>query len=174
MLNDRPTNAPRTHVSTSGTFAAVPQGFEGAKGSLRYVLKPEFRVVPAAGDARQAVLAVPRGHALLDLAAVDLADLDAATLARDCELLAKAVRENFDDLRRIVAAFGPHGTPELQAEALALAERLNLTESAAAKAGGGLIGVVVLVGACLFASCFAHCPPPEGGETHPPKHPDDP
>jgi hypothetical protein len=167
MSVDRPVTPPRTHLSTSGTFAAVPQGFEGAKGSLRYVLKPEFQVVPAVGDASRAVLAVPREHALLDLAAVDLADLDAATLARDCELVAKAARENFEDLRRIVAAFGPHGTPELQTEALELAERLGLTESAATKAGGGLLGIVVIAGACLFASCFASCPP-KNPETVPP------
>lgn len=173
MSVDRPITSPRTHVPTSGTFAAVPQGFEGAKGSLRYVLKPEFRVLPAFGDASRGVLAVPREHALLDLAAVNLADLDAATLARDCEILARAVQENFEDLRRIVAAFGPHGTPELQAEALELAELLGLTESAAAKAGGGLLGVIVIAGACLFASCFASCPPKDP-ETDHPKHPDDP
>lgn len=168
MSIDKRTQPPRSHVTTSGTFAAVPQGFEGAKGSLRYVLKPEFQVVPAAGDAGRPVLAVPREHALLDLGAVDLADLDPATLARDCELVAKAVRENFAELLRIVAAFGPHGTAELQAEALELAERIGLTESAAAKAGGGFVGILVIAGACLMASCFASCPPPKGGETTPP------
>jgi len=114
------------------------------------------------------VFAVPRGHALLDLAAVNLADLDPAALARDCELVAAAVRDHFDDLRRVVAAFGPNGTAEQEAEALVIAERLGLTESAAAKAGGGLLGLIVIAGACLFASCFASCPPPKGGETTPP------
>ncbi|WAS97217.1 hypothetical protein [Nannocystis punicea] len=167
MSVDRPVPE-RTHVVTSGTFAAVPQGFEGGEGSLRYVIKPEFQSVPAPGDAGRVLFAVPRGHALLDLAAVNLADLDRFALARDCELVAAAVRDHFDDLLRVVAAFGPHGTTEQQAEALEIAERLKLTESAAAKAGGGLLGMVVIVGACLFASCFASCPPPKGGETTPP------
>lgn len=158
---------PRTHVVTSGTFAAVPQGFEGGEGSLRYVIKPEFQAVPAPGDAGRVLFAVSREHALLDLAAVNLADLDRAALARDCELIAAAVRDHFDDLLRVVAAFGSHGTAEQQAEALVIAERLKLTESAAAKAGGGLLGIVVIAGACLFASCFASCPP-KHPETTPP------
>ncbi|MBZ5712300.1 hypothetical protein K7C98_23915 [Nannocystis pusilla] len=79
MSVDR-SDLPRTHVVTSGTFAAVPQGFEGAKGSLRYVLKPEFQTVPVPGHNQLATWAVPRGHALLDLAAVHLNDLDQATL----------------------------------------------------------------------------------------------
>ncbi|MBZ5714696.1 hypothetical protein [Nannocystis pusilla] len=159
---------PRTHVVTSGTFAAVPQGFEGGVGSLRYVIKPEFQTVPAVGDASRVLFAVPRGHALLDLAAVNLADLDQATLQRDLELVSAAVLDHFPELLKIVAAFGPHGTDRQQAEALEIAERLKLTESAAAKAGGGLLGMVVIVGACLFASCFATCPPKDGGETVPP------
>lgn len=166
MAVDR-SDSPPTHVLTSGTFAAVPQGFEGGEGSLRYVIKPEFQPVPAPGDAGRVLFAVPRGHALLDLAAVNIADLDRAALARDCELVAVAVRDHFDDLLRVVAAFGPHGTAEQQAEALVIAERLKLTESAAAKAGGGLLGIVVIAGACLFASCFASCPPPKP-ETVPP------
>lgn len=167
MSVDR-SDSSRTHVVTSGTFAAVPQGFEGGEGSLRYVIKPEFQTVPAPGDAGRVLFAVPREHALLDLAAVNLADLDRAALVRDCELVAAAVRDHFDDLLRVVAAFGPNGTAEQQAEALVIAERLKLTESAAAKAGGGLLGIVVIAGACLFASCFASCPPPKGGETTPP------
>jgi hypothetical protein len=159
---------PRSHVVTTGTFAAVPEGFDGAKGSLRYVLKPEFQTVPVVGRNQLATWAVPRGHALLDLAAVDQADLDQATLQRDLELVSAAVRDHFPEVMKIVAAFGPHGTAEQQAKALEIAERLKLTEAAAAKAGGGLLGMVVIVGACLFASCFANCPPPHGGETTPP------
>lgn len=167
MTVDRPIAPPRAYVSASGTFAAVPQGFDGAKGSLRYVLKPEFQSVPPVGDARQVVLSVPREHALFDLAAVRLADLDAETIVRDCELVAKAARENFDELQRIVAAFGSDGTPEQQDEALAIAHRIGLSETAAAKAGGGLLGVLVIVGACLMASCMATCPPKQR-ETNPP------
>lgn len=111
MSIDRPAS-PRPHVVTSGTFAAVPRGFEGGQGSLRYVIKPEFQTVPAPDDAGRVLLAVPRHHALLDLSAVNLADLDPAALARDCELVATAVRDHFDELVRVVAAFGPHGTTE--------------------------------------------------------------
>ncbi|MDC0668396.1 hypothetical protein [Nannocystis radixulma] len=168
MSVDR-SDSPRAHVVTSGNFAAVPQGFEGGEGSLRYVIKPEFQTVPAPGDPGRVLFAVPRGHALLDLAAVDLADLDRAALARDCELVAAAVRDHFDELVQVVAAFGPHGTTEQQAQALVIAERLGLTESAGAKAGGGLLGMVVIVGACLFASCFASCPPKKGETTPPDK-----
>lgn len=167
MSIDR-SDSPRTHVVTSGTFAAVPQGFEGGEGSLRYVIKPEFQAVPVGGRDQLATWAVPRGHALLDLAAVNLGDLDQAALQRDLELVSAAVRDHFPELLKIVSAFGPHGTDKQQAEALVIAERLKLTESAAAKAGGGLLGMVVIVGACLFASCFASCPPPKGGETTPP------
>ncbi|MBZ5712299.1 hypothetical protein [Nannocystis pusilla] len=81
------------------------------------------------------------------------------------------MRDHFPEVLKIVTAFGPHGTAEQQAEALKIAERLKLTESTAAKAGGGLLGMVVIVGACLFASCFANCPPPGGGS---PKFPDTP
>ena len=167
MTIEKHTRAPRAHVITSGNFAAVPQGFEGGKGSLRYVLKPEFQVVPASDDNSRATLAVPREHALLDLAAVNLADLDAATIIRDCEIVAKAARENFADLQRIITAFGADGTTELQAEALVIAERLGLSESAVAKNGGGLVGLLVIAGACLFASCFASCPPKKNETEHP-------
>ncbi|MDC0672471.1 hypothetical protein [Nannocystis radixulma] len=158
---------PRSHVVTTGTFSAVPEGFDGAKGSLRYVLKPEFQAVPVPGRNQLATWAVPRGHALLDLAAVNLADLDHATFQRDLELVSAAVRDHWTELLKIVSAFGPHGTAEQQAEALKIAERLQLTEAAAAKAGGGLLGVVVIVGACLFASCFASCPPEDPETEHP-------
>ena len=56
------------------------------------VLKPEFQVVPASDNNSRATLAVPREHALLDLAAVNLADLDAATIIRDCEIVAELYR----------------------------------------------------------------------------------
>ena len=169
MTIEKHARAPRAHVITTGNFVAVPEGFEGAKGSLRYVLKPEFQVVPAHGDNRQATFVVPRQHVLLDLAAVNLADVDAATIIRDCELVAKAARENFADLQRIIAAFGADGTSEQQDEALAIAERLGLTESAAAKAGGGLAGILLIAGLCLMASCFASCPPPQKETTPPDK-----
>ncbi|MCY1054756.1 hypothetical protein [Nannocystis sp. SCPEA4] len=159
---------PRSHVVTSGTFAAVPEGFEGGVGSLRYVLKPEFQAVPVLGRNQLATWAVPRGHALLDLSAVNLADLDQAAVQKDVELVSAAIRDHFPELLKIVSAFGPQGTAEQQARALEIAERLKLTEAAAARAGGGLLGMVVIVGACLFASCFANCPPPHGGETTPP------
>jgi|JI10StandDraft_1071094.scaffolds.fasta_scaffold80445_1 hypothetical protein len=167
MTIEKHDRAPRTHVITSGNFVAVPQGFEGGKGSLRYVLKPEFRVIPAADDNSRATFDVPRQHALLDLAAVDLTDLDAATIIRDCEIVATAAREHFEDLQRIVAAFGANGTREQQAEALATAERLGLTESAAAKAGGGLLGVLLIAGALLLSSCMASCPPKDPETNHP-------
>ncbi|MBZ5713014.1 hypothetical protein [Nannocystis pusilla] len=170
----QPVSLPRAHVSTSGTFAAVPQGFRGADGSLAYALKPEFTAVPTAGDPSHVLLVTPPDRVLLDFGAVDPADLDPAKLARDCEIIRCAALADPDALRRIVAALRPDATRAEQEAAVQAAERLGLTEAAAADAGGGLLGVVVIVGACLFASCFtAHCKSKQE-ETTPPDSPGQP
>lgn len=82
MKSDRQPASPRAHVATSGTFAAVPQGFPGADGSLASALKPEFAAVPTAGDPSRVFFVTPPDRVLLDFAAVDPADLDPAKLAR--------------------------------------------------------------------------------------------
>lgn len=169
MKSDRQPASPRAYVSTSGTFAAVPQGFRGADGSLAYALKPEFTAVPTAGDPSRMLLVTPSDRVLLDFGAVDPADLDPAKLARDCELVRRAAVSDPDALRRIVAALRPDASRAEQEAAVQAAERLGLTEAGAADAGGGLLGIVVIAGACLFASCFtAHCKGKNQEETTPP------
>ncbi|HEY8377528.1 MAG TPA: hypothetical protein VIK91_13630 [Nannocystis sp.] len=157
MSVDRPTIPPRAHVSTSGTFAAVPQGFDGADGTLRYLLKSEFIPLPAAGDTSRVVLRTPTEWGLLDLGAVDLADVDLDKVGRDLEILRNALAHPAE-LRQILAATRPGATPAQQAAAVALAAKLGLTEKAATDAGGGLLGTLFVVGAALLLSCqFAHC-----------------
>jgi hypothetical protein len=157
MSVDRTATPPRAHVATSGVFAAVPQGFEGADGSLRYLLKSEFIPLPAAGDPSRVVLETPTEWGLLDIGAVDLNDVDLHKVARDLDILRHALQHPAD-LRQILAATRPGATRAEQAAAVALAERLGLTEKAAATAGGGLLGTLLLVGGALLLSCqFAHC-----------------
>ena len=156
MTIDR-SSPPRAHVSTSGTFAAVPQGFDGADGSLRYLLKSEFIALPADGDPSRVVLRTPTEWGLLDVGAVDLADVDFNKSARDLDILRRAL-DHQAELRQILAATRLHATRQQQAAAVALAEKLGLTEKTAADAGGGLLGTLLLVGGALLLSCqFAHC-----------------
>ena len=150
-------HAPRSHLSTSGTFAAVPQAFEGADGSLAYAFKPEFVAVPATGDASRPVLVTPFDRALLDFGAVNLNDIDTAKIVRDCQLLQKVAQDNPEELRQILAALRTGAGREERVAALATVKRLGLTEEAATQAGGGLLGLLLFGGACLLLSCAAHC-----------------
>ena len=153
--------APRSYISTSGTFAAVPQAFAGADGSLAYAFKAEFAAVPAAGDTSRTVLITPFDRALLDFGAVNLKDIDPAKIARDCELLGKVAQDNPEALHQIIGALGTNAGREERAAALATVKRLGLTEEAATQAGGGLLGFLLFAGAALLLSCSAHC---KGGD----------
>lgn len=167
MSIEKRASTPRSHVSTSGTFAAVPQAFEGADGSLAYALKPEFAAVPAPGDTSRTVLVTPFDRALLDFGAVNLDDIDTAKIVRDCELLKKVAQNNPQELRQIIAALRTGAGDDEQAAALATVQRLGLTEAAAAQAGGGLLGLLLFGGACLLLSCTAHCNGKKDETEHP-------
>lgn len=167
-MNSKPSTTPRAHVSTSGTFAAVPQGFAGADGSLRYLLKSEFIALPADGDPGRVVLRTPTEWGLLDVGAVDPADVDLAKVGRDLEIMRQAL-EHPAELHRILAAVRPGATRAEQEEAAAIANRLGLSEQAAAAEGGGLLGLLLIAGAALLLSCqTAHCNS-DKQDTKPPK-----
>ena len=168
MSIEKRASTPRSHVSTSGTFAAVPQAFEGADGSLAYAFKAEFAAVPAARDTSRTVLVTPFDRALLDFGAVNLDDIDTAKIVRDCELLKKVAQDNPEELRQIIAALRTGAGDDEQAAALATVKRLGLTEDAATRAGGGLLGLILFGGACLLLSCTAHCTGRDKDETEHP------
>lgn len=158
----------RKDANVSGSFSSVPGAFAAAPDGLRNAVKMEFSVQAEHSTTD------PDGHAfrspdlnletkfstdwlLLDLGAVDPSDIDPEAVVRDCELMARAIRDHPQDVAALIESFKPDAPLSDISRAIEITNKLGLTEEATTAAGGGLIFLAVVAGAALLSGCAAHC-----------------
>jgi hypothetical protein len=91
---------------------------------------------------------------LFDLEAVDAEKLSPSQLIRDCELLKRAAEAHPQKLKTILRAFAKNAPRTRIVEAARIAAELDLLEEGSSKAGGGLLGLLVLGAAIALSGCF--------------------
>lgn len=169
----------RTQVAVDGAFLSVPAAFAGAPDGLIHSFK--LSVVPvtsvehdATHGSRQAFdTHVHASRALLDFAAVDLADVDLDRVKRDCELVMRAIADHPDTvMSALQAVCGDEQSNESIHLAAAQLERIGMTEQATLDEGGGIIPLILLAGACLLIAGCEHCQRPIAPEPQVPHAPD--
>jgi hypothetical protein len=149
----------RSYVSDSGSFVAVPSAFAAADEGLRNVIKLQFKTILSGerSDRFGLETVFSTDRVLVDLAAVIPAVIDPKKIIRDCELVKQIASTNAGQLNRLVEVFhGDH--PDID-EAYRIATQVGLTEEASVKAGGGLLGLVVLLIVAAVAAGCAHVKP---------------
>jgi hypothetical protein len=159
----------RISLITSGTFVSTPGAFDGAPEGLAHALKVEMVPVTTVTretgkKARQTFAAAPMtDRVLLDFGTVDPDAIDFDHVQRDCEILAAALREHPEVVRKAISVVcgGQTIEAEIASESAALSE-VRLTEQGSREQGGGFIAVVAVVAAVLLlGGCLAECPPPQ-------------
>jgi hypothetical protein len=144
----------RTHVP-AGSFVSMPEAFPDAADAVKYAAKVSFETARFEDSKHPLKLEhVLDPHVILfDLEAVDAGKLDVDQLVRDCELVKRAAEQYSGELRTIVAAFAQDAPHDRILEAAKIAEKLELSEAAASKAGGGLLWLVVVAAAVALSGC---------------------
>lgn len=145
----------RSFVSATGSFVSLPEAFESADLGVKLAPKIELQV-GRFSDSKHPLgfdFVMHPHQILIDLEAIDSDQFDAKKAIKDCELIIAACRDHPEDIREILAAFAKSAPHENMLVAEKIAEKLNLTESKAVKAGGGLLWLVVVVAAVTLSSC---------------------
>jgi hypothetical protein len=152
-------NKPRTHISATGSFVSVPSAFKNVPEGLEHVLKMEFRTVFSEENILGDTTYSP-DWVLVDVGAAVPDSLDFKRIARDCDLLKDIALNYPDQLRQLIKAFQPNASLRERESAFKIAQEIGLTEEASIQAGGGLLGLLVLVGGALLLAgcegCTAH------------------
>lgn len=146
---------PRAEVATYGSYVSVPDAFDSASDNVRNAIKMELstsRSTSPSGSPFVDSFATDR--LMLDFDAIEPAAISLDQVVGDCELVMALVREHPDELRELLYAVAGEDGGDI-AKILHAAEtlkRVGFTEEVAVKSGGGLFGILILVGAALFAS----------------------
>lgn len=145
----------RSFIPATGSFISLPEAFDTADPGVRLAPKIEIQVGKFQDSKHPLGFDyVMRPHqVLIDLEAIDTQQFDAKKVIKDCELLISACRERPEDVRKILAAFAKDAPHEKMLEAERIAEKLNISEAKAVKAGGGLLWLVVIAAAVALSSC---------------------
>lgn len=145
----------RSFVPAAGSFVSLPEAFESADSGVKLAPKIELQVGKYLDSKHPLGFDfVMRPHQILiDLEAVDSEQLDTHKVIKDCELLIAACQEHPEELRKILAAFAEDAPHENMLAAEKIADKLNLTESKAVKAGGGMLWLFVVAAAVALSSC---------------------
>jgi hypothetical protein len=169
----------RTQVAVDGAFLSVPAAFEGTPEGLIHSFKLSIVPVtsidqtPGHGSRQTFDTHVHASRALLDFAAVDMADIDLSRVGRDCELVMRAIRDHPDTvLAALEAVCGDTQSNESIHSAAAELTRIGLTEQTMLDEGGGIIPLILLAGACLLIAGCEHCQRPIAPEPQVPHAPD--
>lgn len=155
-----PVKKQRSRVPVAGSFVSFPERFGGANDGVSYAPKVAVQVRRRkdSNHPLQIEVAINPHVILFDLQAVDADALSPDKIIRDCELIERAAERNPEALRTILSAFAEGAPPKRIVEAGRLAAELGLSEEASTKAGGGLLGLVVLGAAALLSGCFIETP----------------
>jgi len=167
---------PQTHTpaSLSGSFLAVPMAFEGTPAGLANALKvpviPQLisssssssSTAPSPGtpspEQHQLNITTRTDHALIDFSAVDPLAIDFKQLQADCELMKESLATHRDALTQALKLVSSGGASPQEIEAMATAlSKAGLTEQGFRERGGGLVGLVVVVVACLLVAGCRGC-----------------
>ena len=97
-------------------------------------------------------------HALIDFSAVDPLAIDFKQLQADCELMKESLATHRDALTQALKLVSSGGASPQEIEAMATAlSKAGLTEQGFRERGGGLVGLVVVVVACLLVAGCRGC-----------------
>ena len=159
---------PRSSVPAVGSFVSIPGAFKGADAGLRHIVKMQFETRLSKLNSDRLETVFSPDVILVDVGAMNLKSLDTSKIAKDCELIARVVRRHPKKLRELAEVFQPatrKGRKELL-RAFRTLKELGLTESATARAGGGILFLLAVVALAGLASGCAHC-----SNRRPPQHP---
>ena len=144
-------------------FVAVPAAFKGTSegyiDALKVQLVPRVLVQREPNeDVKQVFdLETMTHRALIDFAEVDTSTIDFQRLQKDCEILKEALsthRGEFEKALGLVCS--GKATQQMVESAAATLAKAGLTEQSFQQQGGGMIGLVIAVVACLLVSGCAH------------------
>jgi hypothetical protein len=169
----------RTRVAVDGAFLSVPAAFEGAPEGLIHSFKlsvvpvTSIEQAPGQGSRQTFDTHVHASRALLDFAAVDMADIDLSRVGRDCELVMRAIRDHPDTVSSALEAVcGDKQSNENIDYVAAELSRIGLTEQSMLEEGGGIIPLLLVAGACLLIAGCEHIQHPIAPEPQVPHTPD--
>jgi hypothetical protein len=164
---------PRVQVQPAGHFASAPLAFPKLEEAVRHALKFEF-TAGGTGTPGQPSGEPSTDRLLIDLGALDAAAFDPNRVIRDCELVRDIAARHPEALRRLLELFGPDAKRDRAGIAKACAElrAIGFTEDHALAAGGGLVWLVVVIGAgLLLGGCGTINTATTGSPTPPVKAP---
>jgi hypothetical protein len=165
-------SGPRVQLTASGSFASIADAFPALDEGLKHVIKLEFAARPSdPTKSPQPNVDFATDRLLLDLGAIDPTRFDPNIIVRDCEIVRQVALEHPEMLHRLVSFFQSGLVRDVKTilQMQADLETIGLTEDAALRAGGGLIWVVVAVGAALLVGGCATTS--QGGKFPPINHP---
>jgi hypothetical protein len=148
-MSDTTYESSERSVVTPGGFVSFPEEFRAAPADLRNVVKVLHR--PALRK-NALGLEFSSDAVLLDFSEVEADSLNVDALIVDCELVARAARDNPEELRELLRQMQA-GTDDGVQRALEITNRLGLTEDIALRQGGGFLFLVVLGVALLAGGC---------------------
>lgn len=150
----------------SGVFASVPEAFPGTDPGVLQAVKLHFFTQLTEGVLRPQAL-VSTDRLLVDIGAVNANSFNVQKLIKDCELVAQAAGkkpQHFQEILRIMGATakdrttGPLHKLDVP-RAVQLVEELGLTETSAARAGGGIFMLIIAIALVVAAAGCQHCAP---------------
>jgi hypothetical protein len=148
-------NLIRTELVHSGSYVSLPEAFIGGADAVKFAPKIAVRVgrFPDAKHPLGMDFVLDPHQILIDLEAIDVSGINADRLAKDCDLLKQAIQSDPRKILDIVAAFGVGVPHDRILDAAQSVDELGISEKKATEAGGGIIGLLIVLAAVAMASC---------------------
>jgi hypothetical protein len=108
---------------------------------------------------------------LLDFGAASSTSLDLKRIERDCDIIKKIIKTHPQAIQELITAVTGEtgGEPSRILKVAEVLEQIGFTEQASRKQGGGIIALLILAGAALFAAGCRGCAHGAAGN-RPPEH----
>lgn len=136
-----------------GAFLSIGELLSVETPRLKDAVKVQF-LPQWAGEYGKAVEAVlHKRFVLMDIGASDVGREDITGIAKMARKLGQAAEEHPEELLKIATAFGRSGSKEDREAVLDRSERLGILSGDDPAAFGPLVGLGLLIGAALLASC---------------------
>lgn len=136
-------------IAAAGSFVAIPDAFPKAHSSVRNAMKFEFTTVFSEKHRVQTLFSTDR--VLVDLGAVDAANLDFSRMATDCDLIKEIVERHPEEIIKCITAL-QQGTSDGIQKADKIVRDIGLTEESFVKRGGGFVFLIIALVVAVAAS----------------------
>jgi hypothetical protein len=168
---NRYSRAIRKHVSGVGSFVSIPQAISAANEGLKDGFKMETNSLFSEKNILGEQVFTTDWF-LLDVGAADMDAIDLNKVSKDCDIVKDIVARHPDKVRKMLASFKQGNTAEELMKGFDIVRELGLREEDVVAKGGGLLGVLLVVGAAVLLSGCQACGHGHAGKrpTNPPEN----